>query len=201
MIQWEVLYTCPVIKDILGFEPSAFEPLLEFEITHPDDIERHAIARSRMIRLCNDLFAKGEDYGIMTTNFRSRHVDGHYINFLYQAYAFLAELPKKSVYCLFIKTDIDWYGPIKNGYNYYVGKDLAYLRVPDEELIRTGTTFTSRELEIIKLIRDGKESKEIAEILFISPHTVDTHRRNILKKTGNSNTSELIIELQSYGFI
>jgi len=42
--------------------------------------------------------------------------------------------------------------------------------------------LSEREYEIMRLVEQGKTSKEIGEILFISKHTVDTHRRNILKK-------------------
>ena len=44
--------------------------------------------------------------------------------------------------------------------------------------------LSERELEIVKLICDEKTTNEIAEQLFISPRTVDTHRKNITKKTG-----------------
>jgi len=42
--------------------------------------------------------------------------------------------------------------------------------------------FTKREREIISCIETGLCSKQIAQRLFISKNTVDTHRRNILKK-------------------
>jgi DNA-binding NarL/FixJ family response regulator len=43
--------------------------------------------------------------------------------------------------------------------------------------------LTPREIEIIRLITKEYSSAQIAETLFISPHTVDTHRKNILAKT------------------
>lgn len=49
-----------------------------------------------------------------------------------------------------------------------------------------------REIEIIKLLAKGLDTTEIAEQLFISPHTVSTHRKNILNKTGVNNTTQLI---------
>ncbi len=51
--------------------------------------------------------------------------------------------------------------------------------------------LTKREKEIISLLVNGKTSKEIANELFISKNTVDTHRRNILEKTGLRSTVEL----------
>ena len=43
-------------------------------------------------------------------------------------------------------------------------------------------TLTTREREILKLVAEGKTSKEIAGLLFISPRTVEKHRYNIMQK-------------------
>jgi len=56
----------------------------------------------------------------------------------------------------------------------------------------TQTNLSKRELEIIRLIAKGENSKNIGEKLHISRHTVDTHRRTILEKTDCSNAAELI---------
>ena len=52
--------------------------------------------------------------------------------------------------------------------------------------------LTDREVEITQLIIEGKTSAEIAEELIISKLTVDTHRKNILRKTGVRNFKELL---------
>ena len=52
--------------------------------------------------------------------------------------------------------------------------------------------LSSREIQIIHQLSKGLSSKMIAEKLFISDHTVNTHRKNILFKLGLSNTAELI---------
>ncbi len=52
--------------------------------------------------------------------------------------------------------------------------------------------LTLREIEIIKLIASGKTSGDIAGTLFISENTVETHRRNILRKTKTHSSMELI---------
>lgn len=52
--------------------------------------------------------------------------------------------------------------------------------------------LTSRELEILRLVAKEFNSRQIAEILFISERTVETHRKNILKKTGTNNLVGLI---------
>jgi DNA-binding NarL/FixJ family response regulator len=53
-------------------------------------------------------------------------------------------------------------------------------------------SMSMREMEIIKLISEGLSSKEISARLFISLHTVNAHRQNILKKLKLKNTVSLI---------
>lgn len=53
--------------------------------------------------------------------------------------------------------------------------------------------LTSRELEIVKMISDGHSTKEIAENLSLSHHTIYTHRKNVMKKLNLKSASELII--------
>ncbi len=51
--------------------------------------------------------------------------------------------------------------------------------------------LTDRELEIFKMIGEGVNTSTIAEKLFLSTHTVDTHRENIKRKLGAKNGAEL----------
>lgn len=52
--------------------------------------------------------------------------------------------------------------------------------------------FTKRELEVIRLLADGQSNKMIADILYISPETVCTHRKKILEKSECANSNHLI---------
>jgi DNA-binding CsgD family transcriptional regulator len=61
--------------------------------------------------------------------------------------------------------------------------------------------ITRRESEILKLIADGLTNQEIGEKLFISPLTVDTHRKNLLLKFNARNTAILIKTAVSGGYI
>ena len=54
------------------------------------------------------------------------------------------------------------------------------------------TILSNREKEILHLISEGKTSKEIAESLFIAKTTVDTHRKNMIRKLELSNGNELV---------
>jgi len=61
--------------------------------------------------------------------------------------------------------------------------------------------LTNRELEVLRLIALGKSTKEIAGDLIVSPHTVYTHRKNIMRKLGVNNGSELILYAVRSGLI
>ncbi len=60
---------------------------------------------------------------------------------------------------------------------------------------------SEREKEVIVKLAEGLNSQEIAEQLFISKNTVDTHRKNLLHKTGTKNVAELIGWAARYGLI
>ncbi|MGD9493236.1 MAG: LuxR C-terminal-related transcriptional regulator [Bacteroidales bacterium] len=62
-------------------------------------------------------------------------------------------------------------------------------------------TLSPRESEILHLIASGMMSKEIADKLFISVHTVNTHRQRILEKLGADNSREAIIYAHKLGLI
>jgi len=54
--------------------------------------------------------------------------------------------------------------------------------------------LTRRELEILKLVAEERSNQEIAELLFISLRTVETHRLNLSQKLGAKNTAALVKE-------
>ena len=57
----------------------------------------------------------------------------------------------------------------------------------------SGISLSEREIEVIRLISDGLTNKEIADALFLSTHTVNTHRKNIMAKLGLKNTAGIVI--------
>lgn len=69
---------------------------------------------------------------------------------------------------------------------------LRHLSIKPEDVRMKFGMLSKREAQILGYVLDGKSSIEIAAILFISPNTVNTHRRNILKKTGSKSVLELI---------
>lgn len=61
--------------------------------------------------------------------------------------------------------------------------------------------ITVREMHILKLVAQGKSSKDIASALFISNRTVDTHRNNLKRKLGLQTSGELVRYAFDHGYL
>lgn len=85
---------------------------------------------------------------------------------------------------------------VSSGQNYF-GQDItlqfmkSFKRNQDES-----SRLTDREVEIIRLIEQDFGNKQIADMLFISERTVETHRKNILRKTN----TQTVVGLLKYAY-
>ncbi len=80
----------------------------------------------------------------------------------------------------------------------YFGKEasdklLNFLSSKEEKKeVKSNDLLTEREYEVLALIADEYTNLQISEKLFLSPRTVDTHRRNIMQKLNAKNTAGLV---------
>ncbi|CAM4239397.1 response regulator transcription factor [Zobellia roscoffensis] len=77
--------------------------------------------------------------------------------------------------------------------NFYFGSEVQ--KILADSVTQEGNDLpklTRREKHVLTLIADGKTTNNIAEDLFISPLTVETHRRNLMQKLEVSNAASLI---------
>ena len=75
-----------------------------------------------------------------------------------------------------------------------LSSDLAdlYIRGQRREDAEPAVPLSPREIEIIKMIAEGKSSKEIAKILFLSFRTIQNHRTKIMKKLNLKKNTDLV---------
>lgn len=197
----KIVYCSDGCHKFFGINPGEVDPAIYFERTHPDDIQRHSLGRSKLIRMGNEMFIKRAGSKILSTSMKTLNGNGEYVDLLYQLYICYFNDPVPVVYSLQINTDVSELKKKVKCDHYYVGEDENMFRYPDKELLSTGLSLSERESEIIRFISQGLDSEQIAKRLFLSVHTVNTHRRNILEKTGHKSTHELVIELQEKGVI
>jgi DNA-binding NarL/FixJ family response regulator len=67
----------------------------------------------------------------------------------------------------------------------------GYLRAPAPEIV-TQPVLSARELEVVQLLAEGRSNKDVAKALGISVKTAETHRSNIMRKTGFTSLADLV---------
>ena len=85
---------------------------------------------------------------------------------------------------------------VNNNQNYFSPELLPFFTkkfIGDSDKEGGGDFLTKREKEILQLIGEGYSNAEIAEKLFISVRTVDSHKSNLIAKTGSKNIVSLLI--------
>jgi DNA-binding CsgD family transcriptional regulator len=201
LIQIKIKFCSSGSKELLGIDPEQVDPSTFYTRTHPDILLRHNVARTKLFNLGQELYITKQPFSIISTNLKFRNASGDFSDYLVQCYLFYSEIPYKTVFLLQVMTNLDEFHPIRYGYHFYLGTDKSYFRYPDTKLLNAGNVFSKREFEILNLLAQGKNSHQIAEELFLSTHTVNTHRRNLLKKSGRPTTNDLILSLKERGVI
>ncbi len=87
------------------------------------------------------------------------------------------------------------------GENFFCGKIISSLMNKDKNKVDINLVasccepmkISSREVDIIRLIASGYSNKQIGDKLFLSTHTVGTHRKNIMAKLGVNNTAGVVV--------
>ncbi|MGB3005223.1 MAG: response regulator transcription factor [Chitinophagaceae bacterium] len=82
----------------------------------------------------------------------------------------------------------------------YMSLEISFSSADKQELNNI-PVLSSREKEVLQLIADGFTNPQIAAKLFISLHTVDSHRKNLLTKFAVNNTASLIKQAAKYNLV
>lgn len=193
-----LVYTSNNIGDILGIRKDVltFDDIIG--IIHPKDIAYVAAAEEAVLIQCSQQHTISKTALFKSAYcFRAKTADGSYRLFQHQAVTLTTDDKGKVKLVLNVHTDISLLTQ-KNNFTVtlsdLLGKRNLWkkkITIPSP-LKSEKASFSERELEIIMLISKGYKNPEIAEQLFISPHTVMTHRRNILRKAGVTNSAGLI---------
>jgi DNA-binding CsgD family transcriptional regulator len=85
-----------------------------------------------------------------------------------------------------IKENDTWWAEFR------INETEKYVFHHEDKKFAKGSILSEREHQILALIKEGNETKVIANLLEISPHTVDKHRKNMLERTGAKDISNLI---------
>jgi DNA-binding CsgD family transcriptional regulator len=192
------------VEDILGYHSNEFNIQFMNEKLHPDD-------RSWFLALgknITDFFSKLPIEKIMKYkirfDIRFRKLNGDYARILYQGILLEHDENGKFLRSLNTHSDITYLKQEGIPALSFIGMDgePSYHNVAlNNAYIESKEDLTTREKQVLKLLIEGKLSKEISYILKISKQTVDTHRKNMIHKKDLVNTGELIGKAIRYGWI
>lgn len=209
-------YVHPGVKTIVGIDPEecTMEGLLT-NFNHPDEAELISKKEKAIMDFFYNYLEPEQinDYKLM---YLYRAIDKHGRNRLMLHQSMNLEVKGKDYvqHVLGIHTDITYLNIIKNDCVSFIhlrGGESYYNFNPDDipfapekcdqkesEIFRL---LTTKEKKIVRFLARGLGSDEIADKLNISPNTVATHKKNILRKTGSPNTTELVARSVLEGII
>ena len=195
------------VKPILGFNPSTttFDDIINS--LHPDDMPFVVKAEEAAYHYIYNVIGKENVLKYKVSYcFRSKVADGSYHLFNHQAIILSVDENGGFGNSLNIHTNINHITTINNHKVHLIRladqTDIIELQVDDSKVINTLVSFFSkREAEIINLITFGFTNEQISERLFISPHTVKNHRKNILRKAAVKNSTQLIAKCMKEGLL
>jgi DNA-binding CsgD family transcriptional regulator len=202
VILLNIKYISIGVKRMFGMDQNEVSAGFFLTTTHQDDLRRHQLARTKLFSVAQDIYIQKSGTCIISANFRGRKPGTtDYADYLYQCFIFYSKIPYESTFLILVITDISGFENIHKGFHYYIGNNPKVFRFPDCELLSTGSIFSHTEFSIIDLIDQGLSTKQIAEKIFRSPLTINTHRSNIIKKAGKTSIQEVIRELKANGLL
>lgn len=201
------VYFSPNMADLLGWDPEKVAaPDMDYvdQRMHPDDLAHLNSVSGQFFNLIlhvDPAWREQMKYIKFILDYRTLGKDGNYIRVIEQHK--LLELDKYgnawlSMSILDLSPDQDLTALCRYRLVNTLTGELYHF--PSAEEI-SGTKLSFREKEILQLLSKGLISKQIADKLFISVNTVNTHRQRIIEKLDVSNTAEAVKHASRLGLI
>lgn len=182
----EIEFVSESIRHILGYDPAEYTTEFLMSVIHPEDVPYCMESERKVIEFMDKLHFEDHYRFYSKYSYRVRRLNGDYV-FINQSYQAIETNEKGHMSRSLVFHDLAEVGFTRKN------NDLRIIdRMKNRPVhIENHYDLSKREIEILDLILQGKSSKDIATLIFISEHTVNTHRRRILAKTNANNFLEL----------
>jgi DNA-binding CsgD family transcriptional regulator len=199
----EIIFYSSNFGSLLGYEQADYQELGQYFFAskiHPDDALKLSINGVTIMKLMNNFSSDEKLNHKHIYEYRILNAQNQYVRIIEQ-YQVLELDPKGQAWLMINIVDISPSQDIHEDcrsqlLNFRTGQ-IINLETPSNLEFE----LTKREIEILKLVRDGFLSKEISGKLAISVHTVNTHRQRFLEKLGANNSLEAVIFASKYGLL
>ncbi len=191
------------LTEVLGYKTSQVDVPFFLDKIHPDDQPWFLNFENKVVEFFKALNPEQRLKYKIRYDYRIRKKSGEYIRILQQVITIQLDDSEDVYRTLVLHTDITYLKQSLKPVLSFIGinGEPSYIDVSVDELYTPNKLISKREREIISKLIEGMKSEKIAEVLNISKHTVDTHRRNLLKKASVQNTSELIAIAIQQGWV
>jgi DNA-binding CsgD family transcriptional regulator len=202
------------VERVMGYPARDYSMEFFLSLIHPEDMASFIRNEDTVLRFLQTLDSEQIFRYKMRYDYRVRRADGSYARLLHQAVAVEVDENNTVVRSIGVHTDISHLkmtGPSVLSFigldghpsyeNVHASSRLPQWQSPHEERLTAKPLFSKREREVLEWVVLGTTSKDIADKLFISVQTVDTHRKRILAKAGVRNTAGLVKAAVEQGWI
>jgi DNA-binding CsgD family transcriptional regulator len=192
------------VEDIMGYHPSELDIFFMNGKLHPDDRSWFLAIGDSIVSFFSQLPIERMMKYKVRYDIRFMKKNGEYARILYQGILLEHDERGRFLRTLSVHSDITYLKEEGKPILSFIGMEgePSYLDVISKNgFIESKEDLTRREKQVLKLLVEGKLSKEIGGLLKISKQTVDTHRKNMLHKKNLGNTGELIGKAIRYGWI
>lgn len=183
------------IARVLGYKAAEISLESIFEKIHPEDLPYFVDFESTVTEFFRQLPPDKVMKYKVRYDYRIRNSAGKYIRVLQQVVAAQSDEEGALLRTLVVHTDISHLKRDNKMVLSLIGLEgePSYIDVkPLRKFAPSKEVLTRRERDILHLLVQNKTSSEIAEALYISPNTVTTHRKNMLRKVKARSVLELV---------
>lgn len=180
--------------------PAAEQPVIEvnssdeddiYGRTHPEDLVDKRFLEYEFFRQIDGLDSNVKPSLKAVCRLRMRDKNGAY-RFVDNSTQIIGLSPAGKTWLILCLYDISPYQYTDDGIDPRIVDNVSGAVTPLTFDTQRRHVLSDREKEVLKLIRDGRPSKQIADILGISVHTVNRHRQNIIAKLSVGNSIEAV---------
>ncbi len=186
----------PEVEQVLGYPASTMNIPTFLNGIHPEDAPWFLNFENKVMQFFTSLRADQILKYKVRYDYRVRKANGEYIRILQQVITMqYDETDLKLLRTFGVHTDITYLKKDGRPVLSFIGLEgePSYIDVDvDKVFTASRPVISKREKEILILLIEGKNTQAIADALFISPRTVETHRKNMIRKTNASSTPELV---------
>lgn len=158
---------------------------------HPEDLVDKRMLEYEFFKFADRLEADKKTEYCASCRIRMRNREGEYV-FVENTTRILRTSPKGHIWLILCRYSLSPDQRQGDGIRARIINEMSGEVTESALSVKRSSILSEREKEVLRLIKSGRPSKQIADVLGISIHTVNRHRQNILEKLSVGNSLEAV---------